>query len=293
MSHRHHGQEPDWATLGPELEREAELHLPYLEQAARWLVDLLGPGDRGAPAVRRVLDVGSGPGVVSTLLAETFPTAEVVAVDQAPELLRRVRERAAARGLADRVVTHRADLPGAFDALPAADLVWTSKVVHHFGDQQAAVDALARRLRPGGLLAVAEGGLPLRYLPRDAGVGRPGLQARLDAVWEEGFAEMRAELPGTTRVVEDWPAMLAAAGLVPSGSRTFLTEHQAPLGKAAREHLHSRLSRLRDRLGDRLAPDDRAALDELLDPQAATGVLARPDAFLLQATTVHTARLTP
>ncbi|MGW2857144.1 hypothetical protein ACWDAZ_36405, partial [Streptomyces sp. NPDC001215] len=27
-----------------------------------------------------------------------------------------------------------------------------------------------------------EGGLPARFLPRDIGIGRPGLQARLDAV---------------------------------------------------------------------------------------------------------------
>lgn len=289
MSHHHH-HEPDWAALGPQLAREAELHLPYLAQAARWLVDLLGPGDRGAGAVRRVVDVGSGPGVVSVLLARTFPHAEVVAVDQAPELLRHVRTRAADHQLADRIVTLQADLPEAFDTLPAADLVWASKVVHHVPDQQAAVDALARRLRPGGLLALAEGGLPPRFLPRDAGIGRPGLQARLDAAWEEEFAAMRAELPGAVRVVEDWPAMLAAAGLVPSGTRSFLTEHPAPLGTAAREHLHARLTRLRENAADRLAPDDLAALDALLAPEAETGILARPDAFLLQATTVHTAR---
>ena len=47
----------------------------------------------------------------------------------------------------------------------------------------------------------------------DIGIGRPGLQTRLDGVRERWFEIMRAELPGSTTVVEDWPAMLTRAGL--------------------------------------------------------------------------------
>lgn len=101
---------------------------------------------------------------------------------------------------------------------------------------------------------------------------------------------MRAELPGTVTAVEDWTAMLAAAGLVPSGTRTFLTDHPAPLDRAAREYLHVNLSRRRDQLAEQLDDADRSALDALLDPEAPTGILVRPDAFYLAAVTVHTAR---
>src|SRR5690606_7902869 len=129
-----------------------------------------------APArVERVLDVGSGPGVMSCLLAETFPSAEVVAVDAGASLLDRVAARAGGRGLGGRVVTRQAELPDGLDDLGEADLVWSSHVLHHLGDQQQALTRLAARLRPGGLLALAEGGLPMRFLPRDIGFGRPGL----------------------------------------------------------------------------------------------------------------------
>lgn len=275
----------DWEAIATELIRGAELQVPAYGEAASWLRSLIGDAPVG-----RVLDVGSGPGVVSCVLAEAFPQAEVVAVDQAEGLLERVRVRAAELGLAERVSIHRADLPDEFGSLPSADVVWTSNVVHHLGDQQAALRDLAGRLRPGGILAVAERGLPLRYLPRDFGIGRPGLQSRLEAVHEELFAEMRAELPGATEVVEDWPAMLACAGLVPAGTRTFLTDVPAPLEPEAREYLHSYLARLRERLADRLSAEDLDTVDRLLDDDAPTGIMWRPDAFFLMATTVHAAR---
>ncbi|MFV2196625.1 class I SAM-dependent methyltransferase [Nocardiopsis sp. LOL_012] len=284
--HHHHGG-ADWDAMSTHLELEARLHRPYLEAAADWMGGLLGVGD--AP-VRRLLDVGSGPGVATCLLARRFPSAEAVAVDQSPALLERVRARAADEGLAGRVGTLRADLPEDMAALGEADLVWTSHAVHHVGDQQAALDGLAAVLRPGGLLAVAERGLSLRCLPRDIGIGRPGLQARLEALHEDLFADMRADLPGSVPVVEDWPAMLARTGAAPSGSRTFLTEYQAPLGSEARTYLHIRLSRFAEALDDRLDEGDRATLKRLAAPDDPAGILRRTDAFLISATTVHTAR---
>ncbi|WP_322110688.1 hypothetical protein [Streptomyces atratus] len=101
---------------------------------------------------------------------------------------------------------------------------------------------------------------------------------------------MRAELPGFVGEVEDWPAMLARAGLVPTGTRTFLTDLPAPLGLPAREYLRTRLARQRDQFGEHLNDEDRTALDALLHADAPTGILWRPDAFYLTATTVHTAR---
>ncbi|MBK3589953.1 SAM-dependent methyltransferase, partial [Streptomyces sp. MBT57] len=78
------GTEFDWDVMGPMLEQEAELNSGPYEEAARWIAAL-----PTAPKVRRVLDVGSGPGVVTCLLAEVFPEAEVVAVDPTPALLER------------------------------------------------------------------------------------------------------------------------------------------------------------------------------------------------------------
>ncbi|MFD4659950.1 class I SAM-dependent methyltransferase [Kitasatospora sp. NPDC058444] len=284
-SHGHaHGHVPaadlDWDALAAHLELEADLRAGAVTEAGRWLLGLRGEGE-----VRRVLDVGSGPGVIAGLLAEVFPAAEVVAVDQSAALLERARTRSGGR-----LGTQQADLPAEFGKLGEADLIWSGNAVHHLGDQQAALTSLAGVLRPGGLLAVAESGLPARYLPRDFGLGRPGFQARMDAAHEDGFSTMRAELPGSTAEIEDWPAMLRRAGLTPTGTRTFLVDHPAPLAGPVRRYLHTQLTRRHDQLAEQLDAEDRATLEALLAEDAPTGILHRPDAFYLSAMTVHTAR---
>ncbi|MFE0379256.1 class I SAM-dependent methyltransferase [Streptomyces inhibens] len=289
--HTHDSAHLDWAELGPLLEQGAELHTPLYEQAAAWLRELLtGAAGSGPDGVRRVLDIGSGPGVVTGLLARAFPDAEVVAVDATEPLLERTRARAVRLGLGDRIHTHLAELPHGLDALGGADLIWSSKALHHVGDQRAAVAGLAGHLRPGGLLAVSEGGLAARYLPRDIGIGRPGLQSRLDAVTEEWFTEMRRALPGSADDIEDWPAFLADAGLRTPRSRSFLLDLPAPLSAEARAYVRTSLTRGIDVYGDRLDEEDLTTLARLADPHDAAGITRRPDAFLLSAQTVHTAR---
>ncbi|WP_336322002.1 class I SAM-dependent methyltransferase [Streptomyces lavendofoliae] len=291
MSQHHHGHHHhddthmDWSEMLPLLENGAELQSELYRRAAAWLGELLP-----AAGVRRVLDVGSGPGVLSCLLAEAFPYAEVVAVDATPELLERTRERARAAGLGERVTVRRADLPEGIAGLGGADLVWTADFLHHLGDQRAAVADLAKLLRPGGVLAVVEGGLPVRRLPRHDGIGRPGLEARMDAAHAAWFAEMRAGLPGAKEDTDDWRALLSGAGLVPSGTRSFLHDVPAPVTDAVREQIVAGFARHRETLGDRLAPEDRATLDRLLDPAEPLGLHHRPDLYMLTARTVHTAR---
>ncbi|UQW99914.1 class I SAM-dependent methyltransferase [Streptomyces sp. RerS4] len=289
--HGHGDTDVDWAALADHLESNAEVHLPAHLQVADRLRTLLGP-DR---PVRRVLDIGSGPGVMACVFAEAFPDAEVLAVDGTPELLERTLTRADRLGLAGRVAVHHTLLPedlngatGIASDLGTADLVWSSKAVHHLGDQQGALDALVGVLRPGGMLAVAEGGLPMRFLPRDIGLGRPGLQARLDAAQEGWFQDMREGLPGSAPVVEDWPAMLGRAGLTDVRSFTALLDLPAPLDDAGRAFLHAQLSRLREKMDEALDAADVETLDVLVDPASEQGILRRPDAFLLSAVTVFT-----
>ncbi|MEV6804950.1 methyltransferase domain-containing protein [Streptomyces sp. NPDC051132] len=293
MAHHHHdhddrhphdhGTDIDWNELAPLLESQAELLAPVYRRAMEWLgEEVTGP--------RLIVDAGSGPGVVSCLFAETFPSARVVAVDGTAPLLERARARAARHGVGDRFGTVAGDLPEALDRLDGpADLLWASRSLHHLGDQRAALTAFAGHLAPGGTLALLEGGLPSRFLPRDTGIGRPGLQARLDALEEEWFARMRADLPGSVAETEDWPALLTAAGLAHTGTRTFLLDLPAPADERARAYVVAHLSRLREGFGDALDADDRATLDRLLDPADPVSVHVRPDVFVLGAYTVHTA----
>jgi len=283
MAHHHEHTEIDWGEMGPRLEAQAELFTPLYEHALAWLAKR-----QTEPGL--VVDAGSGPGVVSCLLADTFPGARIVAVDASQPLLDRARGRAGRFGVADRFDTLTGELPGVLGDLDyPADLLWAGRSLHHLGDQRAALAAFAERLSFGGTLALQEGGLPTRFLPRDIGFGRPGLQARLDVVEAEWFARMRAELPGSVAEAEDWPALLTAAGLRPSGTRTFLLDLPAPTTDRARKYAAATLTRTREVLGDRLDADDRATLDRLLDPSDEASVHHRPDVFVLAAQTVFTA----
>ncbi|MER5772147.1 class I SAM-dependent methyltransferase [Streptomyces sp. NPDC001985] len=275
----------DWDAMGPLLERGAEIESPLYRDAAQWLGTLADPA-----RVRRVLDIGSGPGVLTTVLAEAFPHAEVVAVDPTPQLLERARTRAERAGIAGRFSALRAELPGDLSGLGRADVVWAGNMVHHVGEQSAALRDLSTLLNPGGLLAVVEGGLPARRLPRDIGFGRPGLEARLDAAHADWFSRMRAGLPGVKDETEDWPALLATAGLTPGGTRSFLLDVPAPAPREVRDYHVTSFQRLREAAEETFGADDLAALDRLLDPEDPGGLLLRPDVCLLLARTVHTAR---
>lgn len=283
--HHHDPADPDWDVMGPLLEQNAELSAGQYTEAARWIAAL-----PDAPKVRRVLDIGSGPGVIACLLAEVFPEAEVVAVDGTPALLERTRDRAERLGLADRVTTLHADLPGELGRAGEADLIWVGNALHHMGDQRAVLAGFAGLLRPGGTVALVEGGLQPRHLPRDIGFGRPGLEERLDAIQAEAFERMRAELPGAKRETENWAALFTAVGLAPQGTRSFLLDLPAPLTDVARDHVIADFARRRAGLGEQLDAEDNAVLDRLTDPADPAGLHRRADTFLLLARTFHLGR---
>jgi trans-aconitate 2-methyltransferase len=69
---------------------DPDRYLLYADERARPFMDLLSRVDAAAP--RRVVDLGSGPGTLTALLASRWPDAEVVGVDSSAEMVRRARE---------------------------------------------------------------------------------------------------------------------------------------------------------------------------------------------------------
>lgn len=239
---------------------------------------------------RVAVDVGCGGGGMAKALAAALPDgAEVVAIDADAEVLAQAREHTA--GAVRCELGSLDDGPEAVRRIVGrpADLVWASGSVHHAGDQQAAVDALAAVLGPGGRLALAEGGLPARSLPWDLGIGEPGLELRMEAASDRWFAGMRAALPGSVPMPYGWLETLRRAGLTSVSTRTLLIERPTPLGPDDREHVTRRLQNWVDRVRPTgfLSADDLATWDRLLDPADPHWLGNREDLSELSARSIH------
>jgi release factor glutamine methyltransferase len=133
--------------------------------------------------VRRILDLGTGSGVLAVVLARELPEARVVAVDRAGAALKLARENARRQGVAERVAWVLGDLAGALAPKGIFDVLVSNPPYVPTGDWEqlppeireheprlaldggadgleiirglsAAAPAL---LRPGGLLALEVG----------------------------------------------------------------------------------------------------------------------------------------
>jgi SAM-dependent methyltransferase len=286
----------DSVLVGGDYDIDWSEHSDHLAAAARtdaeWYSTVAA--DLVRPADRLLVDVGCGGAGMATALALAAPAARVVAVDGDEDVLAAAAENLASAGVRHRVRLTEADLTLPVADLAAvlgadADLIWASAVVHHAGDQQGAVDALAGLLAPGGRLALAEGGLAARHLPWDVGVGDPGLELRLDAAQDRWFAAMRSELPGSVRMPYGWPVALRRAGLTDVTTRTGLIERPPSLTPGDLARITDRLRHWVDRLREHnlLSVADLDAWSRLLDPDSADWLGSRDDVYDLTARTVH------
>lgn len=103
-----------------------------------------------------VLDIGTGPGVIPVLLAETVSNLRLIAIDAAQQMLRLARRHVLSADLQDRVALHCADakrLPypeGAFDG------VFSNTILHHIPDPVQFLAEARRVLKPNGTLLIRD-----------------------------------------------------------------------------------------------------------------------------------------
>jgi ubiquinone/menaquinone biosynthesis C-methylase UbiE len=106
--------------------------------------------------VRRVLDVGCGPGASAFALLDRLPGAEVIGLDRSPRMLARARTRARREPGPRRPSFVLGDAL----ALPlgdgAVDLVTGHSLLYLLPDRTRALAELARVLAPGGALSLVE-----------------------------------------------------------------------------------------------------------------------------------------
>jgi demethylmenaquinone methyltransferase/2-methoxy-6-polyprenyl-1,4-benzoquinol methylase len=174
-----------FAPIAPTYDRYARLL--SLGQDPRWRRFLVSrieadPGDT-------VLDVATGTGAVAIEIARRTG-AHVVGLDKSPEMLAHARERIAWAGLGDRIEL----LEGRAETLPFADGSFAALsftyLLRYVADPAATMHELARVVRPGGVVASLEFGVPPRLLPRVAWelyvrLGLPAAGALVSDGWKE------------------------------------------------------------------------------------------------------------
>lgn len=250
MSHAH-----DDGDLAELLDLDGEVLRGYWTEA---VLSVCRAVDGTAP--KRVLDLGAGTGVGVIEFVQRCGVAQVIAVDYSPEMLEHIREKALQLGVAERVHTVHADLDDGLPALEPVDITWAAASMHHLADPDRVLREVFAVTRPGGLVAVAEFGARLRFLPDDLGFGRPGLEARCLAVLAARDHDAMPHLDS------HWAPRLAAAGFTDVTERDFEIAVGPPLTPQGARYARHWLSRMAHGIADQLAPDDLATLEELLRP---------------------------
>ncbi len=185
-----------FAPLGPSYERTAAL-LSY-GQDPRWRAFLVSRIEAGPDS--RVLDVATGTGAVARELRRRSGCS-VIGLDQSPEMLAEARRRV---GEDIELVEGEADrLPfsdGEFDGLTFTYLL------RYVDDPAATLRELARVVRPGGVIAGLEFGLPTGpWRPLwelHVRVGLPAAGALLRGGWREVGSFLGPSIRG---FAERWP----------------------------------------------------------------------------------------
>ena len=118
---------------------------------SRWVVQQASA--HHGPEVRRVAELGPGPGVGLEALLAQFPEAQVWGVDISSVMLAQSRRRNRSAVSAGRLTL----LEGSVSALSAsapADIVMANHVLYFWHDPTAEMAQIRGFLRPGGLLAI-------------------------------------------------------------------------------------------------------------------------------------------
>lgn len=279
QTHTHHTPGTDTEVQAEILDLDAEVLAEHTASITAWLPLKTAP--------HHLVDLGCGTGTGTFALLDRFPDAHVTAVDASTEHLQRLRTKACALGVQDRVRTVQADLDEtAWPDLGTPDLVWASASMHHMARPDRALRNVHDALAPGGLFAVVELAGHPRFLPENAPKDRPGLEERVHAAADRLQKE---HMPGRGA---DWGPMLTDVGFTVEGERTIAVDIEGDRNEAIGRYALGVLQRIRGVIADRISSEDLTALDRLLDTNGPGSVLRRDDLTVRTERTVWAARRT-
>jgi trans-aconitate 2-methyltransferase len=149
-------------------------YLRYTDERLRPALDLMARVPLDAPS--RIVDLGCGPGNVTAILAQRWPSAAVIGLDGSAAMLDKARAAAPACTF----------IEGSFGTWAPAgkvDLLYSNAALHWLGGHPALFPRLLGHLAPGGVFAVqmpAMHDAPLRALQHEVAANGPWAERLID-----------------------------------------------------------------------------------------------------------------
>jgi len=125
---------------------DPDRYLTYADERGRPFVELMARVGAEAPA--SVVDLGCGPGNLTSLLRERWPDADISGLDSIPEMIEQ------ARSAEPSITFEVADLRGWAAAGDPVDVLISNATLQWVPDHLDLLPSLVGRVRPGGWLAL-------------------------------------------------------------------------------------------------------------------------------------------
>src|SRR5262245_51410206 len=125
----------------------ADQYLKFAEERTRPCRDLVAA--ISLRSVRRIIDLGCGPGNSTTVLADRWPDAEIIGLDNSTAMIQTARSEQPNRTWIVRDIAQ-----WAAEANEQFDVVFSNAAVHWVDNHTRVFPQLAQRVAPGGVLAI-------------------------------------------------------------------------------------------------------------------------------------------
>jgi ubiquinone/menaquinone biosynthesis C-methylase UbiE len=204
-------------TLEPEVMDTAQEAADYdamdhSEVNARFCEDLLAV----RPRLARVLDVGTGTGLIPIELCGRSPETRVDALDLAEHMLAVARRNVQRAGLAARIKLSHLDAKSTGEPDGAYDAVMSNSIVHHIPEPRDVLREMWRLVARGGVIFVRD-------------LVRPESDAAVDAL-VAAYAPIPSGVDAATRAMHERQSGLFAASLRAALSVEEVRAIVTPLG---------------------------------------------------------------
>jgi SAM-dependent methyltransferase len=104
----------------------------------------------------KFLEIGPGPAVLTTMVAQAIPEAHITAVELSPAMITVAKEQVEGEGLRDRIALVGGDASDTelLEQLGQFDLVYSMYSLHHWDDPETVIKNLLRAAAPEGILLI-------------------------------------------------------------------------------------------------------------------------------------------